>query len=83
MGRSEARISPHEIERAAGGGGVSGATGYRTFAGCAVAGSVLVAGVVRDWKIRDRVVHHPDHAAQTIFDIGRRVWKLAGSSPRW
>jgi hypothetical protein len=30
-----------------------------------------------------RDVHHPDHAAQTIFDIGRRVWKLAGSSPRW
>lgn len=30
-------------------------TGYRIIARCAVADFVLVVGVVRDWKVRDRV----------------------------
>ncbi len=46
--RLEAMIPPREIERAPGGGGASGATGYRIIARCAVADFVLVVGVVRD-----------------------------------
>jgi hypothetical protein len=36
---------------ARGTGRASSATGYWTFEGCAVANFMLVAGIVRDWKI--------------------------------
>ncbi len=54
MNRLDTTIPPREIQRVPGGGGVGDVTGYRTTAGFAVATFVLVAGVVRDWKICDR-----------------------------